>query len=482
MDTPSLIGREPEIHSLQQLLLSKESEFLAVYGRRRVGKTFLVREFYLPKTHYFELTGQKDASLAEQLHHFSNSFTKYTGQPIEQKLQSWIQALDILAEHLEATKTSKKHVIFFDELPWLCGRRSKFLSSLDYFWNSRVSKCPHVILVVCGSSASWMVDKIIAHKGGLHNRLTQRMVLMPFTLGENKAYLNSRGLNWTDQQIIELSLCTGGVPHYLRQVQKGMSAAQNIDHMAFSSNGFLRDEFDKLFSSLFNHSDTIISIIHALAKVRSGMTRQTLLEKTGLASSGEFSKSLNALEHSGFIQTYESLKGSQTQKKIKMMDEFSLFHLTFIDKAHLKVFKAKASGYWIQQSTSRSYQSWAGFAFEALCFKHIHKIKDALGIGAVYSIESSWAHRDTEEGGAQIDLLIERSDRCYSLCEIKYCQAEFVINKSYAANLRHKKETLQMHGKKGYPIFLVMITSYGVKTNSYSEELVDHEVLMSDLI
>lgn len=477
-----LIGRLEERKKLGRLLRSREPELLAVYGRRRVGKTHLVRSFFDQQDLYFELTGQKDGTLAEQLDNFADIFSaRFLGRHRLATPGTWREAFRTLARELDDRRPAGKSVLFFDELPWLASRRSGFLQALDYFWNSWASRRPDVIVVLCGSAASWMINRVVHNKGGLHNRLTDRIRLLPFTLAETEAYLVSRHVHLDRMQILEIYMATGGVPHYLRQVQRGQSAAQAMDSLCFSKDGLLSDEFQRLYASLFDNSDRYVRVVQALAQKRAGLSRTELLARARLTTGGGSSRILEALLESGFISCYVPFGKRANDAVYRLADEYSLFFLTWIRKAPRSVLASPQGGYWLQRQAARAWKAWAGYTFEGICQKHAPQIKRALGIAGVSTTESGWLHRGHDQPGAQIDLLIDRADNCINLCEMKYSGAEFVINKSYAGQLRHKRNLFRARTGTQKTIFITMVTTCGTAQNRYHDELVDQQVVLDDL-
>ena len=470
----NIIGRRQEKQVLERLLISNEPEFLAIYGRRRVGKTFLIKEYFEGRCPFFELTGEKDAALREQLQNFTFSYR--TNFPDEQtpRVHSWREAFQLLATTIDRTLSGKRFVLFFDELPWLTSRKSKFLTALDHFWNAWGNR-RNLVLIVCGSAASWMIGKLLHSKGGLYNRVTAQIRLLPFSLSEVEAYLKHRGVNLGRKDIVELTMCLGGIPHYLRDIRRGESVAQAVDRLCFSSDGLLRDELDKLYASLFEGHERHVAVIRALAKKRRGITRKELLDTMGEPSGGGLTRVLKELEESAFIGR-DTCFGHKTQKALyRLIDEYSLFHLTWVE--HMR---AESQGYWMGRHGSRPWQVWSGLAFEALCLKHVAQIRQGLGISGVSTVRSSW-HTHTETEGAQIDLVIDRADNCINLCEMKYADHVFTINKSYAEVLRRKIRLFRDTTRTKKNLFLTMMTTYGCQHNSLFDELVAVELTMNTL-
>ncbi len=474
MESHPLIGRRREIHQFREILASRDPAFVAVYGRRRVGKTFLVREA-TKEALVFELTGMRDGSLREQLENFSLALGRASSGtfPARGMPKSWREALRELENWCESLPPEKKYLLFFDELPWLAGARSRFLPALDHFWNSWGTRQNNLILVVCGSAASWMIRKLLHDKGGLHNRVTHRIRLQPFDLAESREFLRSRRIDLTDFQVIELYMALGGVPLYLEQAGRGESAAQIIDRVCFSRDGLLRDEFAKLYPALFDSPDRHIRIVRALAGRSVGLTRNAIAKAAGQSPSGRLTMILEELEESGFIHRAPPYGKRVRDTVFRLSDEYSLFYLRWIEP-----WRGDAEGAWLKVRGTPRWRAWSGYAFEDLCMRHVRQIKAALGIAGVITETSAWYHRPTDEDdtGAQIDLLIDRADACINLCEMKFSDAEFVIDKRYARQLRERRETFRRVSKTGKNLFLTFVTPHGIKNNAYARELVASSV------
>lgn len=468
------IGRKKERQLLKEFLASNESEFLALYGRRRVGKTYLIEKTYA-KEIVFAMIGLNKATKEMQLENFTNRMNAYLKKPsqIPTPPKSWLKAFDILQTYLETLPSQKKKVIFIDELPWLATPKSDFLSALENFWNSWASKRKDIVLVVCGSAASWMISNVVRNKGGLHNRITKRIRLMPFNLAETKMYLNSRSVKLGLHDLLHLYMVMGGIPHYLKEAKKGRSAAQIIDEVCFTKDGLLRDEFNNLYGGLFNKPERYIEVIKALAKKPSGLTRSELIKAANLTTGGTTTKIFDSLEESGFIMKYLPFGKNAKQGIFKLSDPYSAFYLKFIANS-----RATGSGTWIKKSESASWKSWSGFAFERLCLAHVTQLKAALGIQGIYSEESSWRLLgNSKTDGAQVDLLIDRADNIINLCEIKFSKGAFLINKKYADTLQKKIGAFRLSTKTKKSIFLTFISTFGLVENQYSNSLVEQDVL-----
>lgn len=482
----AIIGREQELAILQEVFDSTEPQFLAVYGRRRIGKTFLISEFFKNKGVYFEITGMKEGTMTEQLFQFAYEFSRQfnAGNRITPP-QNWAQALNLLHEAIEKIEKGKKIILFFDEVPWLASPRSKFLNALEHFWNRYISRKKNVILIICGSSASWVIKNIINNKGGLHGRVTRKIRLLPFSLLETEKYLQSRHIELDRKQIIDIYMAIGGVPKYLSYITRDKSAAQIINELCFSLNGGLYNEFDNLYKSLFENYEQHIAIVKALAKAVYGLTKDELLKKVKLKSGGYSSKIIEDLIDAGFLVYIPSSSAKKVGGLYRLIDEYSLFYLTWIVDRNKIGFESIDESFWIKKQGSSKWRTWSGCAFESLCLKHIVKIKKALGISGISTMESGWRYLPSSKakqlGGAQINLVIERSDKCINLCEMKYSDGEFVIDKPYLQILQNKKRVFKKQTATTKTLFTTMVTTYGVKKNANYLSVVDSEVIMDDL-
>ncbi len=469
-----IIGREKEIKQLDKVKESHKSEFVALYGRRRVGKTFLVREYFQYQFD-FQLTGLANANTTQQLTNFHLGLQRQAKISFDEKPENWLEAFQRLIDHLETIEENRKKVIFWDELPWFDTRNSDFLMALEHFWNSWATNRKDIILVTCGSAASWMINELISNHGGLHNRVTERIKIHPFTLQETERMLQSKNNVLDRYQILQLYMVMGGIPYYLDAVSPEKSAAQNIEELCFRKGALLESEFQNLFASLFKKPENYEMIIAGLATKAKGMTRKELTEVTGLKTGGSLTKRLNELEESGFITPYTLFNKKSKSVLYRLSDFYSLFYLKFIkNNTHYD------EGIWINAIDNPRQRAWAGYAFEQICLAHIPQIKKALGISGVISYASSWKSTKSLKG-AQIDLVIDRRDQVVNLCEVKYSINPYLITKAYSDNLRNKIGTFRSETKTRKAIFLTMITTYGLERNKHSTSLVQNEITMDDL-
>lgn len=472
-----MIGRTKEIAILENAYQSNRPEMIAVIGRRRVGKTYLIRSFFDERID-FEMVGLKDGNNERQLRNFVFSLEEVIGRTlkVEEMPKDWLGAFHLLRKHLESLKKEDKKVVFIDELPWAATPRSDFFTGLSYFWNSYASKT-NIIFIICGSATAWMIKKVINNKGGLHNRVTRKIILRPFSLAETATYFQARQINFNHYQLIQLYMTMGGIPHYLDQVVGGKTAVQNIDDICFSQEGLLRTEFDNLYSSLFTHPERYEKIVEILATTWRGMSRKEIIKHAGLKDGGGITTILQELEQSGFISAYIPFQKKKKNTLYRLTDNYSLFYLKFI-----KRLPPNMNGNWITLSQTQSWKSWSGYAFENICLQHIEKIKTKLGISGIQSQAFSFLSKGTDEfEGTQIDLLIDRADNAISLCEIKFYNDHYLLSKNEADNIRKKRTLFRHFSKTKKQIFLVLITTFGMLKSKHSTGLIDNEVRMEDL-
>ena len=481
-----LIGRKAEIKILKEFLYSESAEFLAIYGRRRVGKTFLMRTFFTEKkVVFFDITGSKEAALKVQLRHFAQQVGKvfFRGARLEPG-KNWDETFESLTQAIQTVKNNKKIVLFLDEFPWLATKNSRLLETLDYYWNQHWSRNNRVKLIICGSSASWIINKIICDKGGLHNRLTRSIHLQPLNLLEVKEFLTSLSINLTDKQIVEIFMVMGGIPFYLNKLERNLSATQLIEHLAFKQNSFLLQEFNNLFAALFKEADIYLALIKTIASSHSGILQEELLKKMGKTLQGKGGiEKLKALQDTDFIISFKPHLHKRRGVYYKLIDEYCLFYLYWIEPiSNTLLSRNLIAGYWDKLKTQPSWYSWAGLAFESICYKHLPEITKALALSPT-AIPTTWRYiprQGSEERGAQIDLLFDRDDDTITICEIKYSDKPFVITKDYAEILKQKLAIFKRVTKTSKQLFIAIISANGLKKNVYSDQLVNNVVTLQD--
>lgn len=470
----NIIGREKEVKRLNRAMSENEAQLIIVYGRRRVGKTFLINEFF-DNEFDFKYTGSYNQSTQEQLKNFSLELRRQSGKKCDD-LKDWTDAFFALRGYLESESTEEKQVVFFDEMPWMDRQRSGFLPAFEWFWNSWGSSRKNLVFIVCGSATSWLIDNIDKNKGGLFNRRTCRLYLEPFKLYDVERFLTSRDIYWSKYDIIQCYMIMGGIPYYLGLLDRECTLNENIDQLFFKKGGELWDEFDQLYRTLFSNSDQYIKIVELLSKKRRGFTWAEIAQKTSISANGALSKMMSDLTGSGFVRVNETYGHKKREQTYQLSDYFTAFYFHFV-KGNFGI----DEHLWSNTYENRAREIWEGLTFEQICKDHIAQIKRKLGILGVASEISSWSKQgNDEEEGAQIDLLIDRKDKVINICEIKFSSKEYEIKKAYDENLKNKVFVFRESTGTNKTIQINMITTYGVKKNKYSN-LIGKVVSMDDL-
>ena len=457
-----LVGRKAETKQLESIMSSKEAEFVVVYGRRRVGKTFLVNTFFRDD-YAFKLTGLAKNSKREQLANFTSALNRYGNGEKYTKPRTWFEAFDKLRELLEGLSISGKRIVFIDELPWMDSRGSNLISAIEHFWNDWAVTQNDLVLIVCGSATSWMTKNILKNRGGLHNRVTQKIYVRPFTLAECKEYVSSRGILMDDKEIAECYMIMGGIPFYLKNLRRGVSLAQNVDEMFFMERGRLDDEFNALYASLFDKSDNYIKVVEALSTKNKGLTREEILAATKFENNGHFTTILQNLIDCDFIRCYRGFGNKAKMGIYQLTDPFTLFYYKFIKK-----YSNTDKAFWQYQIGTHLHDTWAGLAFEQLCLNHHRQIEQALGISGITTSICSWATSPTEEAKAQIDLIIKRAEKVINVCEMKFYEGDYTMKKKDYEDMERRVRVFRSVNNIRHAIHPVLVTTYGLKQNQYS--------------
>ena len=456
-----MIGRTKELEELSNLYLSKKAELVAVYGRRRVGKTYLINQTFKNKFFFKHaglfLDNDEKNKTKIQLEHFANSLSLY-GIKIEKEIKTWFDAFFNLEKYIMSCLDTSKKVIFIDELPWLDTKGSNFISAFEGFWNNFACARDDLLVIVCGSATSWMENRLINNTGGLYGRVSYEIKLNPFNLKETKEFLEENLVNYSLYDITQTYMIFGGIPYYLNYIDKKYSLSQNIDNLFFKDNALLLLEFDRLFNSIFTFSDIAKSIIKLLSTNSIGFTRNEISKKLNISDGGGLSKYLNSLIVSNFIIKYIPFGFSKKEPHYKLIDPFCIFYIKFV------LDKSGIDNLWSLDSTSSKISSWRGYAFENVCFNHIDQIKFALGISNVSTNISAFFNK---EDSYQIDLVIERKDNIINLCEIKFYSDEFKVNKDYYLKINRRTNLVKEKVSKKFSIMNTLISTYGIYKNEY---------------
>ena len=480
MVSEKIIGREIEIAELQRGMNSDRSEFIIVYGRRRVGKTYLVDNFFNYE-YDFSFVGGHKLSKQKQLRNFAKAMKKYAKMQSQPKYSSWDDAFDSLEEYIERLPMEKRKVIFIDEMPWIDTPQSEFVEALESFWNGWAARRRDIVFIASGSSTSWMMDNLVENQGGLHARITRNIYVRPFTLQQAEAYMASRSAKWDRYQVLQAYMIIGGIPFYYSLLNVTESLAQNIDRLFFRKNGELRTEFDELYNALFTNAEKYKAVVRQLNGRRDGMTREELEKNTGIDKS-VLSMVLRNLERSDFILPYSQFGNKKKGTIYRLVDFYTLFYYRFIDG-----FNTQDEQWWSHNIQSHTIDSWQGLSFELVCFMHLAQIKHKLGISGISTSAASWRYVPTKknepggtEKGTQIDLLIDRADRVINLCEMKFSVRPFPITADYESLLRNRLAIFQEKTKTTKTIVHTFVSTFGV-SDGLHKSIVNSEVTMNDL-
>ena len=465
----TIIGRIREKQILSQALKSHRSELIAVYGRRRIGKTYLIREFYKNNI-VFGFTGMQSGTRADQIENFMIKLNEVSYEFRKEKPSTWLEALHLLKVFLSRIEESEeKKVIFIDEFPWVDSHKSKFLPAFENFWNDYCTTRDDLIVVVCGSAASYIIKNIIRNKGGLYNRITRKIKLEPFNLSETEDFLNYKRVRMKRIEILKIYMTLGGIPEYLEYVESGDSSVTAIDRICFEKNAQLENEFDLVFKSLFDKGSYHERIVQILAEGKmKGMLRDDIIKEMEVKSGGEFSNRMDELIQSGFVQKYDSYWNNRKSILYRISDEFCLFHLQFLTK-----YKGAS---WKQLFNKQEYKIWCGYTFETVCLRHIENVKAALKCDQIASKNYAWSNIK-----AQVDIVIDRDDDTVNLCELKFYNDEFTIDETYYKKLLNKATQFQLATQSRKSINTVMITTLGVKSNENSRAILSNEITINSL-
>ncbi len=456
-----IVGRQRELEQLQRVIDSDRAELVAVYGRRRIGKTFLIKEFFKDKFDFYA-TGIFEGKQQDEIQAFCDMLKQKSKSEIPE-VKTWMDAFSLLRDYLQSLR-KKRIVVFLDELPWFDVPPGQFLKAFEWFWNSWGSTKDNLKMIVCGSATTWMTDKFISGKGGLYNRTTERIYLAPFNLRDTEALLKSKGVNWNRSMVLDAYMIFGGVPLYLSMLKKNLSLDACIDEMFFAESATLRDEYDFLFRSLFKDSEYYMRIVDAISKKNMGITRSEIIENAKVTNNGILTKALKNLISCDFIRKYSGFGKKERDSLYQLTDLSILFYKRFVEK-----YNGKDEHHWRNTIDSPSRRTWTGIAFEQVCLLHIPQIKQALGIAGVQTEVCSWRYAGDEyRSGAQIDMLIQRRDKTINLCEMKYSAYEYEITSKYARELMERRETFRSVTKTRHSIHTTLVTPWGVKRNSNS--------------
>lgn len=466
-----IFGREREQQQIMSCYNSAKPELLAIYGRRRVGKTFLIRQYFDDKFDFY-MTGIYQGTKNEQLRIFQKQLNHYADASFPM-VNNWFDAFDQLKTYLQHIN-KKRIVVFFDEMPWLDTPKSRFLKAFEFFWNSWGAAQTNLLLIVCGSATTWMLNKFIGDKGGLHNRTTKNIHLSPFSLCETEEYLKHRRVKFSRQQIAECYMILGGIPYYLSLLEADKSLSQNIDNLFFYKDGTMRAEYNFLLRSLFNDASLYGKVIELISKRNKGLTQKEIKKYLQLSDSGKLSDVLNNLVACNLVNRYSAFGKNFRDSMYQISDPFIHFYLSFV-----KNYNGKDEHLWTNMLDNPVRTAWSGYSFELVCLLHVNQIKQKLGISGVLTEACSWISSDISNH-QQIDLVLDRRDQVVNLCEIKFSRVKYEITEKYIEHMQERLETFRNETKTRKALHLTMITTHGLVDNEYSNEI-QSSVVLDDL-
>jgi uncharacterized protein len=469
-----MLGRIAQKKQIDDVLKSKKAAFIAVSGRRRVGKTYLV-DSTMGKYYCFSMTGIQNGDLKTQIRNFSLKLSEYSNKPIVTIPNNWQEAFILLKQYLVTLPKNKKQVLFFDELPWISTHKSGFIQVFAHLWNDFLSKNSHFVLVVCGSATSWMTKRIMNDKGGLHNRITHLLHLKPFTIEESIEFLKTQNIRWTPSAYLEIYMMLGGIPYYLEHIKPGDSPATAINRICFGTSALLKNEYQNLYKALFNQPENHEAIVKILAQNNNGLTREAILKSTGIEAGGPFTRAMDDLLSSDFVEYLTPFGKKKKGMIYRLVDEFSIFYNKFMVNSKIND--------WIGFSNQQKYRIWSGYAFENFCYKHVYLIKKALGIEGVYTNLSSYYKKgDQFHEGFQIDLVLERKDNIIHLFECKYHSGPIRIDKKYAKQLQERKSLFIAETQSSHTVYTSVLSNLPILENEYSQEVIDVKLSVSEIL
>jgi len=422
---------------------------------------------YFQNHFFFYHTGVEPDRQLEQLDAFCVSLEAQNIALPNQR--DWLHAFLELRRKIEASEASEKKVIFLDEISWIDSNNDGFMSSLEFFWNSFASSRTDILLVVCSSATTWIIEHLLLNTGGFFNRNTDLMYLSPFTLGECEKYFLERGAAFSRKNVLDTYMVFGGIPYYLNYLDISRGLAENIDKTCFAENAPLTLEYTRLYATLFRNQKIHLRILEAISTKLIGLTRKEIAEAAALSDGGPLTSALEELEQCGIIRKFSKLKARQRGALYQLTDHFSLFYNRFMKSNN------KNENFWTNNFASPTINAWRGYAFEQVCLSHVRQIKEALGISGVSTDVSSY-----NAPGIQIDLVLDRKDDIMNLCEMKYSEAEYVITKAFAQSLENKQMIFRSATKTKKSLHMTLIAPWGLKENAYSHQILN-VVTLDDL-
>ena len=460
----AIIGRREEIRELEKCEKSKKSELVCVYGRRRVGKTYLVEQSFA-NLFAFRATGVESGNTRTQLKSFYQRLVE-AGDTERRVPQDWFEAFSRLERILAAENIRRsihgKRIVFFDEFPWFATPRSDFLEAFGEFWNRCGTAQGDFLFIICGSATSWIIKNILEDTGSLYNRVTSQIFLRPFSLRETELYMESRVFGWSRRQIVECQMIFGGLPYFFDLLNPDESLTWNINALIFKPHALLRHESKKLLEATLKKSPAYNDILKCLSSHYYGMQKNACFASLDI-SQGTFSRAVEDLIKCGYVHESVDRYSKGHPLRLQLIDPFLLFHYNFLEKGYSETTRFED----FKSDTGR-YNNWRGHAFEILCMYHIDHIKNALGISGVRTNSYAWV---SEKNEAQIDLVLDRDDGIVNICEEKYTDTAFAVSAEYEERLLKKMDIYRAETKTKKALKIVMICTENLAGTANTEHI-----------
>ncbi len=463
-----IISRKEEKKDLEYCERSKKSELICVYGRRRVGKTFLVEQTF--RDFAFRAVGLEKGTTKQQLKSFGQRLIEY-GDDIKQTPENWFEAFSRLDKILSGESIRRslngKKIVFLDEFPWFATKKSDFLVAFEDYWNRRGTQDGDLLFIICGSATSWIIKNVIKNTGNMFQRVTKKICVEPFTLAETELFFKDREFDWSREQIAECQMIFGGLPFFFDLMNTSQSLVKNINRLLFDKDALFGDETKKLLDATLSESPIYEKILSKLAFARYGIKKSELQVEIA-APNGTYGRAVQDLVDCGYVIEYKKKYEEYNPLYIQLVDPFLLFHYHYLSK------EKRIDSYEDLIGNIGRYDNWRGTAFEILCLNNTASIKSALGIRGVKTECYPWYNStDKKNERVQIDMVIERADKITNLCEIKYTNKPFVIDASYEQELIKKRDIFKEKTGTSQALKVIIISAAGVSGTRYTSYISD---------
>ncbi|MFH1654342.1 MAG: ATP-binding protein [Pseudomonadota bacterium] len=484
---PSFVGRRDEIRRLDEIVERKRASFIVVYGRRRVGKTELIEQYFCNDTvlkfEGIEIDKEDVRNYDErqkfQIDQSLKRLAKYLDNPLIGKVQcrTWGDFFDILSE----VATKQNVVIYFEEIQWLANYESHFFSELKPFWDDRWRHNEKLKLVICGSSTSFIVGQLLSNKA-IYSRSQEEFHLREFNLMEIRDYLGNKG----HKETMLAQLTVGGIPEYLGRLKEKGTVLSNLCKNSFRPDAFFSLEKDKIFISSLSRNHNYQKIVEYLGRCKFATALEiTKAIKGDSAGGGSVTRLLEDLSRCGFIKRYTPIHKDDQSKLIRysISDEYLQFYFRFIKPKLTKIQNKSYVENTLQGINKRSFETVMGFNFERWCQKNASLFAKILGFSGVEYESGSFfdAKTQMQEKGFQIDLMYIIKGSKIIICEIKFYDG--LVDNRVCEEVKRKIELFQlsMQRYKNYTYEAVLITTEGVRDSATIQATFDHIITFEDI-